>query len=152
LCIVHVCDEIKKHNVGYILENPQIDDIEFHPQVIATDMNGTGLSNWVPLYIAIEDQNDNSPVFEQSSYQLDLPSYLDVGSVVTTLKAVDADGTVNANRVMYVLEQNGYGKFHVDFFTGLFRSCFPFSSSLEFICKFQATRTTVTPGMSSHRP
>jgi len=45
----------------------------------------------VLVYLNVEDVNDNSPVFSNSSITVEIPENVNVGHTVTTVHAQDAD-------------------------------------------------------------
>ncbi|XP_029995592.1 protocadherin-18a isoform X1 [Sphaeramia orbicularis] len=51
------------------------------------------------LKISVTDSNDNSPVFEKSSYVINLPENAPIGSMLIDLNATDADDGTNAKIV-----------------------------------------------------
>lgn len=51
------------------------------------------------LKISVLDSNDNSPVFDESSYVIDLPEDAPVGTLLVDLNATDADDGANAKIV-----------------------------------------------------
>lgn len=53
--------------------------------------------------VAISDENDNSPEFEQSSFSVDLPIDTPVGMEVAHLSAFDKDSGSNAD-ISYTLK------------------------------------------------
>ena len=69
------------------------------------------------LTINVMDINDNAPLFETSVYELDIKEHVGLGSVLVSVRAVDADLAAPNNVVMYYLT-GGYGKFAVNRYTG----------------------------------
>ena len=53
------------------------------------------------LQITVQDQNDNPPIFSSIPLPIRLQDSVPLGTVVTTLTAVDADGTSPSNQLRY---------------------------------------------------
>ncbi|KAI9538418.1 Protocadherin-18 [Dissostichus eleginoides] len=51
------------------------------------------------LKISVSDSNDNSPIFDKSSYVINLPENAPVGTLIIDLNATDADDGINAKIV-----------------------------------------------------
>ena len=87
-------------------------------QVIATDRGGQGLSTVARLSIKVEDINDNAPTFSRLA-----PIYLEhsmkKGTIIGRVHAQDLDLSSPNNNVIYVLISGGYGKFGVNFESGI---------------------------------
>lgn len=60
----------------------------------------TNLSATVNVTVYINDVNDNSPIFDQSEYKVQLPENVTVGTRVVQVHAEDVD-TLNGGRVRY---------------------------------------------------
>lgn len=73
--------------------------------VVAKDGGGNKFSSNVVVTIAIDDINDNAPVFTQFPYTKNIASGSSSNSLVTTVTARDADSGDNG-RVTYSLIQN----------------------------------------------
>ncbi|XP_007565967.1 protocadherin gamma-B1-like [Poecilia formosa] len=82
-------------------------DRENHSEYVITvtcsDEGVPSLSSSVTLTLQISDVNDNTPVFERSSYEAYIVENNTPGVSVFTVKATDADWNQNA-RVSYILE------------------------------------------------
>ena len=57
----------------------------------------------VKVYITVEDENDNSPSFNETSYSVTIPEIIPLGTTVVTVLATDRDFGVNAE-ITYSLE------------------------------------------------
>ena len=88
-------------------------------QIIAKDQDGKGLEGSAELHIQVKDINDNAPRFEKQEYVFWVSLQEQVGRTVGTVTAIDHDIDPQNRRVMYVLKAGGYGKFRVDFDSGL---------------------------------
>lgn len=86
-------------------------------ELVATDGGSPYRSGSTKIIVRVTDFNDNSPVFDQNSFSVNLPEDAPVGTVILDLNAVDADEGPNGE-VVY-----GFGKqvsqeirelFHVD--------------------------------------
>ncbi|XP_062416620.1 protocadherin beta-16-like, partial [Pungitius pungitius] len=78
---------------------------QFNITVTCSDKGLPSLSSSVTLTLQISDVNDNSPVFERSSYEAYIVENNTPGLSVFTVKARDADWNQNA-RVSYILEDS----------------------------------------------
>ena len=68
----------------------------FELSVTATDSGIPPLSSNTSLSVIIADINDNPPVFSQDNYTVIVPEGVDIGSVIQTIRAEDADEGTNA--------------------------------------------------------
>lgn len=59
--------------------------------VQAQDAGKPMLSSTVTVYINVIDENDNAPVFETNSYNVDVYENATVNTVVATVTAIDRD-------------------------------------------------------------
>uniref|UniRef100_G3NJ15 Protocadherin-8 n=1 Tax=Gasterosteus aculeatus TaxID=69293 RepID=G3NJ15_GASAC len=73
-------------------------------ELVATDGGNPYRSGSTKITIKVTDFNDNSPVFDQSSFSVSLPEDAPVGAFILDLNAVDADEGSNGE-VVY-----GFGK------------------------------------------
>ncbi|XP_035507316.1 protocadherin-8 isoform X1 [Scophthalmus maximus] len=73
-------------------------------ELVATDGGNPRRSGSTRITVRVTDFNDNSPVFDQSSFSVSLPEDAPVGTVILSLHAVDADEGSNGE-VVY-----GFGK------------------------------------------
>ncbi|XP_023184218.1 protocadherin gamma-A5-like isoform X30 [Xiphophorus maculatus] len=84
-------------------------DKENHSEYVITvtcsDEGVPSLSSSVTLTLQISDVNDNTPVFERSSYEAYIVENNTPGVSIFTVKATDADWNQNA-RVSYILEES----------------------------------------------
>ncbi|XP_069510262.1 protocadherin gamma-B5-like isoform X24 [Ambystoma mexicanum] len=78
---------------------------EYNITVTATDKGSPPLSTSITIQIQLSDINDNSPVFEKSSYQVYLPENNSPGATICQLKASDLDLDQNS-RITYSLNNN----------------------------------------------
>ena len=68
-------------------------------------VDGGEMVGAVSVVIKVKDVNDNSPVFDRSSYEVDIRENIPVDSTVLVVKATDADDDINA-KIRYELEIN----------------------------------------------
>ena len=78
---------------------------EYNISVTCSDEGVPSLSSSVTLTLQISDVNDNTPVFERSSYEAYIIENNTPGLSIFTVKARDADWNQNA-RVSYILEDS----------------------------------------------
>ena len=69
----------------------------------ASDSGSPPLTSEVSLVILVEDANDNSPVFTQSTYSLSIPESTPVGSSLLQLEATDQDSDLNGVVLFFLL-------------------------------------------------
>lgn len=70
------------------------------------------------LTILVEDQNDNDPQFDSTSYVTTVPEDILIGTSVLKLKAIDLDIGINS-RITYTLGNQTRRLFNIDPKTGL---------------------------------
>nr|XP_046916120.1 protocadherin Fat 4-like isoform X2 [Dermatophagoides farinae] len=73
----------------------------------------------IRVKILIEDVNDNSPMFSQSEYIVELKENTPVGHVVTTLSAKDNDETDDGKLRYFIVAGNNDQLFHMETKTGV---------------------------------
>ena len=71
------------------------------------------------LQIHVEDVNDNSPVFDMTSSEVDADPTLPPGAVILQVNATDADTSERNHQLHYYLVEGGLDKFAIDETSGL---------------------------------
>ncbi|XP_077434722.1 protocadherin gamma-A2-like [Vanacampus margaritifer] len=97
-----------KHNYYTLITDSGLDrerSREYNITVTCSDEGVPSLSSSVTLTLHISDVNDNSPVFDRSSYEAYIVENNTPGLPVFTVKASDADWNQNA-RLSYILEDS----------------------------------------------
>ncbi|NXE35713.1 PCD23 protein, partial [Ptilorrhoa leucosticta] len=74
-------------------------------------------SSTAQLCLTVLDENDHSPLFAKTQYQISVTEDLEEGSVILDLSASDEDDGLNGE-VMYSLIDDTYGAFAIDSVTG----------------------------------
>ncbi|NXB49606.1 PCD23 protein, partial [Leucopsar rothschildi] len=74
-------------------------------------------SSTAQLCITVLDENDHSPLFAETQYQISVTEDLEEGSAILDLSASDKDAGLNGE-VMYSLIDDTYGAFAIDSVTG----------------------------------
>jgi protocadherin Fat 1/2/3 len=92
----------------------------YHIPVLACDQGSPSLSSTATVTLNIMDENDNIPKFIPESYDLKVREDLPVGSVITTVKAVDPDSGPNG-KLAYKLSFGSDGMFEIEETTGTVR-------------------------------
>ena len=90
---------------------------EYVVEVIASAADGEGGTDMARARItfAVQDINDNPPIFTQSTYTAKIAETLALGQPVVSVRATDADGTRAHNQVSYsVTAGTGMGVFDVE--------------------------------------
>ncbi|NXF99535.1 PCD23 protein, partial [Sakesphorus luctuosus] len=74
-------------------------------------------SSTAQLYLTVLDENDHSPLFAKTQYQISVTEDIGEGSVILDLYAADEDDGLNGE-VMYSLIDNTFGAFAINSVTG----------------------------------
>ncbi len=117
----------------------RVPDYEFSPQleiqVRATDSGDSSLFDVATVAIALEDVNDNRPVFSEETYSASIEENLSAGTSVTRVQADDDDSADNG-LVSYQIIGDGQNLFNISI-NGVITSTVSFDreeeSSLEII-------------------
>jgi len=91
---------------------------KYQLQVSAQNRGSAAAAGHCNVTITVEDENDNSPSFEQGKYETALPEDVPPGTAVLTARAHDADAGANA-RITYSLSNQTENVFRIDNETGL---------------------------------
>ncbi|CAC5393753.1 CDH23 [Mytilus coruscus] len=86
--------------------------------VEAMDWGNPRRSKVINVTIEVEDVNDNAPVFNQPSYTAHVLENATDTTVVTQIKATDADGTFPNNEFVYRIDSGSQDQFRINFKTG----------------------------------
>ncbi|NXY24023.1 PCD23 protein, partial [Atrichornis clamosus] len=81
------------------------------------DLGSPSRSSTAQLYITVLDENDHSPLFAKTQYQISVTEDLEEGSAILELSASDEDDGLNGE-VMYSLIDDTHGAFAIDSITG----------------------------------
>lgn len=79
-----------------------------------TDQVNPDLFSEASIKVLVLDVNDNPPEFEQSSYKATLQESVQVGEVITQVKATSLDIGLNAHITYSLAAGNEQGKFAID--------------------------------------
>ncbi|NXR56269.1 PCD23 protein, partial [Hippolais icterina] len=104
-------------------------------------------SSTAQLYLTVLDENDHSPLFAKTQYQISVTEDLEEGSAILDLSASDEDAGLNGE-VMYSLIDDTYGAFAVDSVTGSIIA----TKALDRETKSQYTFRAVASDCSTHFP
>lgn len=85
--------------------------------IMAVDGGTPSLNSTMTVVVRVLDDNDNDPVFLQTSYTASISEKTPVGTTVLGIQAIDLDDDVNGN-VSYGLSNDALGMFSVDLYTG----------------------------------
>uniref|UniRef100_A0AAR2IZ17 Cadherin domain-containing protein n=1 Tax=Pygocentrus nattereri TaxID=42514 RepID=A0AAR2IZ17_PYGNA len=77
---------------------------ELYLVLIASDGGSPRKSGTVRIHVTVLDVNDNAPVCKQAVYKIDVMENSPVGTVLTTVNAVDADEGING-QISYSIAQ-----------------------------------------------
>ncbi|NWH94782.1 PCD23 protein, partial [Aegithalos caudatus] len=104
-------------------------------------------SSTAQLYLSVLDENDHSPLFAKTQYQISVTEDLKEGSAILELSASDEDAGLNGE-VMYSLIDDTYGAFAIDIVTGSIIT----TKALDRETKSQYTFRAVASDCSTHFP
>jgi protocadherin-16/23 len=90
----------------------------YNLSITAIDNGSPAQSSVTVIGVAVVDDNDNDPIFQQVYYSASVPENSPVGTTVLTLVAFDLDEGLNGN-VTYSLSNAADGVFDVDQQTGV---------------------------------
>ncbi|NXO30086.1 PCD23 protein, partial [Cisticola juncidis] len=104
-------------------------------------------SSTTQLCLTVLDENDHSPKFAKTQYQVSVMEDLEEGSAILNLSASDEDGGLNGE-VRYSLIDDTYGAFAIDSVTGSLVT----TKALDRETKSQYTFRAVASDRSTHFP
>ncbi|NXC90216.1 PCD23 protein, partial [Cercotrichas coryphoeus] len=81
------------------------------------DLGSPSRSSTAQLCVTVLDENDHSPLFAETQYQISVTEDLEEGSAILDLSASDKDAGLNGE-VMYSIIDDTYGVFTIDIVTG----------------------------------
>ncbi|CAN8208759.1 unnamed protein product [Coccothraustes coccothraustes] len=111
------------------------------------DLGSPSRSSTAQLYLTVLDENDHSPLFAKTQYQISVTEDLEKGSAILDLSASDEDAGLNGE-VMYSLIDGTYGAFAIDSVTGSIVT----TKALDRETKSQYTFRAVASDCSTHFP
>ncbi|XP_023781527.1 protocadherin-23 [Cyanistes caeruleus] len=111
------------------------------------DLGSPSRSSTAQLYLTVLDENDHSPLFAKTRYQISVTEDLEEGSAILDLSASDEDAGLNGE-VMYSLIDDTYGAFAIDSVTGSIIT----TKALDRETKSQYTFRAVASDRSTHFP
>ncbi|NXQ16078.1 PCD23 protein, partial [Peucedramus taeniatus] len=104
-------------------------------------------SSTAQLYLTVLDENDHSPLFAKTQYQISVTEDLEEGSAILDLSASDEDAGLNGE-IMYSLIDDTYGAFAIDSVMGSVIT----TKALDREAKSQYTFRAVASDCSTHFP
>ncbi|NWW70126.1 PCD23 protein, partial [Climacteris rufus] len=111
------------------------------------DLGSPPRSSTAQLYVTVLDENDHSPLFAKTQYQISVTEDLEEGSAILDLSASDEDDGLNGE-VTYSLLDDTYGAFAIDSVTGSILT----AKGLDRETKSQYTFRAVASDCSTHLP
>ncbi|XP_066404298.1 protocadherin-23 [Molothrus aeneus] len=111
------------------------------------DLGSPLRSSTAQLHLAVLDENDHSPLFAKTQYQISVTEDLEEGSAILDLSASDEDAGLNGE-VMYSLIDDTYGAFAINSVTGSIVT----TKALDRETKSQYTFRAVASDCSTHFP
>ncbi|XP_067622961.1 protein dachsous [Eurosta solidaginis] len=109
-------------------------------QIQAQDQGKPSYQGHCNITVAVEDQNDNDPSFEQKKYVANIAENAAIGASVLRVKASDADLGVNA-RLVYSLANETQWLFAIDSKTGVITTVGALDREREYIYNFLVVAT-----------
>ncbi|NWZ41763.1 PCD23 protein, partial [Brachypodius atriceps] len=104
-------------------------------------------SSTAQLHLTVLDENDHSPLFAKTQYQISVTEDLEEGSAILDVSASDEDAGLNGE-VVYSLIDDTYGAFAIDSVTGSIIT----TKALDRETKSQYTFRAVASDCSTHFP
>ncbi|KAM8835014.1 protocadherin-16 [Synchiropus picturatus] len=117
---------------------------KYHLEVVATDRGSPALSATVMVEVRVLDVNDHSPLFDRSSYTVDVSEDAAEGTPVLQVSASDADEELNG-KVLYFLSQEAHGAFAVDESGGWIATSAPLDRERKASYSFQVFAVDLSP-------
>ncbi|KAM6206681.1 protocadherin-23 [Sarcoramphus papa] len=111
------------------------------------DLGSPSRSSTAQLYLTVLDENDHSPLFAKTQYQISVREDLEEGSAILDLFASDEDDGLNGE-VTYSLIDDTFGTFAIDSVTGSIVT----TKALDRETKSQYTFRAVASDCSTHLP
>ncbi|NXN11406.1 PCD23 protein, partial [Indicator maculatus] len=111
------------------------------------DRGNPSRSSTAQLYLTVLDENDHSPLFAKTQYQISVREDLEEGSIILDLLASDEDEGLNGE-VTYSLIDDTFGVFAIDTVTGSILT----TKALDRETKSQYTFRAVASDCSTHLP
>ncbi|XP_036704140.1 protocadherin gamma-B4 isoform X13 [Balaenoptera musculus] len=94
------------------------EQISYHLTLMALDFGDPPLSSTAQIQVLVTDANDNSPVFSQELYRVELPENVLPGTTVLRVMATDQDEGVNAEITFSFTEAGQITQFDLNSNTG----------------------------------
>ncbi|NXC53077.1 PCD23 protein, partial [Aleadryas rufinucha] len=111
------------------------------------DLGSPSRSSTAQLHITVLDENDHSPLFAKTQYQISVTEDVEEGSAILDLSASDEDDGLNGE-VTYSLIDDTYGAFAINSVTGSVVT----TKALDRETKSQYTFRAVASDCSTHFP
>ncbi|NXY89740.1 PCD23 protein, partial [Alcedo cyanopectus] len=111
------------------------------------DLGSPSRSSTAQLHLIVLDDNDHSPLFAKTQYQISVREDLEEGSAILDLSASDKDDGLNGE-VFYSLIDDTFGAFAINSVTGAIIT----AKALDQETKAQYTFRAVASDCSSHLP
>ncbi|CAH1776950.1 unnamed protein product [Owenia fusiformis] len=111
-------------NTG-VISTSQLLDHEKHQKLqfiaVVTDMGSPALSSTAPITVIVTDLNDNSPKFDQPSYEVTITDQVKRGQFITVVSASDEDSSNQGELTYSIVAGNMKQTFAIESETGLIR-------------------------------
>lgn len=124
----------------------------YNLKAFAVDRGVPPLKAAVPIYVVVQDINDNAPVFEKDVLFIDVEENSPVGSVVARITATDPDEGSNAQIMYQIVEGNIPEVFQLDIFNGdlIALTDLDYETRKEYVIVVQATSAPLVSRATVH--
>lgn len=123
---------------------------QYNLEIEASDLASPFHNSSAFVTIFVGDENDQTPRFLKSSYEVSIPELTPVNSAIINVTATDSDLGLNG-QVVYSLSNKTFGIFRIDSKTGVIYTLqeFDFSVKQEYFFNCYATDRGVVPRQAS---
>ncbi|XP_063702044.1 cadherin-23 [Culicoides brevitarsis] len=97
--------------LDFDVDDPKLREFMF--DIVATSQKNSSLSSKARIVINLQDMNDNSPVFEETSYGLEVAENTEIGTKIADISARDKDSS-RYGKISYVIRGFGADFFKTD--------------------------------------
>lgn len=101
--------------LDYDVLDPKLREFVF--DIVATSQKNSSLMSKTRIVIHLQDMNDNSPMFERTSYGLEVAENTEIGTKIADIEATDKD-SFKYGKIMYVIRGFGAEYFKTNKDTG----------------------------------
>ncbi|XP_034019490.1 cadherin EGF LAG seven-pass G-type receptor 1 isoform X2 [Thalassophryne amazonica] len=124
----------------------------YNLKAFAVDNGVPPMKAAVSIHVAVQDINDNPPVFEKDELFINVEENSPVGSIVARISATDPDEGTNAQIMYQIVEGNSPEVFQLDFFNGDLTALIDldYETRTEYVIVVQATSAPLVSRATVH--